>query len=69
MKVICDKYKTCENSKVCDHSEIHDFRTIDEDFFDDCKNSILCESHTQNCNSKSVRKFKLDKLNNSKYVK
>lgn len=63
MEVICDKYKTCKLSETCSHSKPHELRTIADDFFDDCGRSIMCDSHEQNCNSKSLRKFKLEKLN------
>lgn len=66
MKVICDQYKVCKKANMCSHAKPHNFKTIADDFLDDCNNSILCDTYKQNCNKNSIRKYKLEKINESR---
>lgn len=62
MKVQCNKYNKCGNSS-CSHAKPHKYKTTDIDFLDDCKNSIFCDEYIHECDTKTIRKQKIENLN------
>ena len=68
MKVICNGYNTCENAYDCRHSEPHG-RLLSQNNPESCycvndKNSFGYTDKC-NCNENSLRKYKLEKINES----
>lgn len=59
MEVICKGYKICKNNTWCHHAKPHKYDEVSENYCYNKEDEIIdcC------CNNKSLREYKLEKLN------